>query len=489
MRFAILSDIHSNLQAWEAVFLDIRSYGIERIICLGDVVGYGPNPSEVLQRVHAAADHLVLGNHDAVICGKLDADLFNPAARRMIDWTRNAVGSNAAKFLGSFPLSIDAGVFRCAHSGFANPAAFDYVIEPADALRSWRTVRNQLLFIGHTHIPALFVLGQSGTPHMIEPQDFQLEPGKRYIVNTGSVGQPRDGDARASYCIYDAAQSAVFWRRVPFDLDAYRRALEGAGIPAETCAFLHHDPRLGRPPLRELLDFAPPTTADKQVRNVVEVQEISTLKRRVRTWRLVSAAFLCIAIATLSAAGAAAWCRATRSLILPDPDARPIESTAIPANETLLHIPGVPVPAGSAIPGWTVSLGNKRRQQAAVIEEAGGEHVLRLVSTSMDDDISISSPAIAVKPAMAFYPDALFRKSADFTGTVALAASLIRQGKGGQETSGQFYVKEPNQVRPDGWIRARQRFDIPAGGMVIQYYIRGRFTGTVEVKDISLTHH
>ena len=129
MRFAIVSDLHSNLQAWNAVLLDIRSQKLDRIICLGDVVGYGPDPAEVLRSVHANVNHLVLGNHDAVVCGKMDETLFNESARQIIDWTRGQLNREARRFLGSLPLSLDAGLFRCAHGDFSEPGAFNHATE------------------------------------------------------------------------------------------------------------------------------------------------------------------------------------------------------------------------------------------------------------------------------------------------------------------------------------------------------------------------
>ena len=197
MKCAIVSDIHANRQAWNAALLDIRSQGIDRICCLGDIVGYGPNPTETLESVYSNVDYLVLGNHDAVICGKMDPSLFNEKARRIIDWTRNQLGNDAVKFLKTLPLSVSSHFFRGTHGDFSVPSSFNYIIEPEDALDSWSTVPENLLFVGHTHQPGIFLLGQSGIPRMVEPQDFVLEEGKRFLVNVGSIGQPRDRQARS----------------------------------------------------------------------------------------------------------------------------------------------------------------------------------------------------------------------------------------------------------------------------------------------------
>ena len=145
MRYAIVSDLHANLPAWTAVLLDLRSLDADRIICLGDLVGYGPQPAEVLRSVYAEVNHVVLGNHDAVVCGKLDGSLFNETARQIILWTRDRLNAQALRFLRSLPLSLRGGGFRCAHGDLADPAAFRYVIDPADAAPSWSAVEDRLL--------------------------------------------------------------------------------------------------------------------------------------------------------------------------------------------------------------------------------------------------------------------------------------------------------------------------------------------------------
>ncbi|MBA4389292.1 MAG: hypothetical protein C0404_15075, partial [Verrucomicrobia bacterium] len=149
MRIALVSDIHSNLQAWNAVLMDIRSSRLDRIICLGDVVGYGPNPAEVLESVHANVNYLVMGNHDAVICNKIDSSQFQDSAVESLEWSRQRLGKNAVAFLETLPLCLESELFRCAHGDHSDPAAFNYVIEPEDAIPSWQAVSSNLLFVGH----------------------------------------------------------------------------------------------------------------------------------------------------------------------------------------------------------------------------------------------------------------------------------------------------------------------------------------------------
>jgi diadenosine tetraphosphatase ApaH/serine/threonine PP2A family protein phosphatase len=175
-------------------------------------------------------------------CGKLDLEHWNPQARDIIEWTRAQLPAEALARFEALSLSLTDGRFRCTHAEFSKPGCFYYISTPEHALRSWNAVPEQLLMVGHSHRPALYVLGASGRPHPVAPQPFVLEDGKRYLVNVGSVGCPRDGDVKASYCIYDTDDLSVEWRRVPFDLAAYRDALRAAGIPEEPSEFLQVDP-------------------------------------------------------------------------------------------------------------------------------------------------------------------------------------------------------------------------------------------------------
>jgi predicted phosphodiesterase len=242
MRYAIISDIHANLQAWEALQADLASLRVDCVISLGDLVGYGPNPVEVCEAAIPRVHYHLLGNHDAAACGKLDLESWNPRAREIIEWTSARLPGEVLTGFGKLSLSLSDGRFRCTHGEFSMPGCFFYIKTPEHALRSWNAVAEQLLFVGHTHRPALFVLGASGRPHPVAPQPFVLEDGKRYLVNVGSVGCPRDGDVKASYCVYDTTGQTVEWRRVPFDLAAYRAALRAADISDEPSAFLQIDP-------------------------------------------------------------------------------------------------------------------------------------------------------------------------------------------------------------------------------------------------------
>ena len=230
MRYAILSDIHANAAALRAVLADAQDMRAERVVCLGDVLGYGPEPVAALETVYARAHVCLAGNHDDAVCGRCSTEDFNDIAAKAVKRQRGMLTDSARAWLERLPYVCEMDGFACAHGDFSDPQAFNYILEPEEAMPSWEVRGEQLLFVGHTHRPGIFVIGGSGTPHRLEPADFVLEDGKRYIVNVGSVGYPRSGLCRSFYCIYDDRSRTVFFRSLPFDLEGYREKMGGEGF-------------------------------------------------------------------------------------------------------------------------------------------------------------------------------------------------------------------------------------------------------------------
>ncbi|MCF7675257.1 MAG: metallophosphoesterase family protein [Akkermansiaceae bacterium] len=232
MRYAIVSDIHANRFAWDAVVTDLTAFGVDSILCLGDVVGYGPEPARVLDSVREHCDHFVLGNHDAVVAGRLDSQLFSAAARRVIDWTCAQMKDNAADFFRSVPMAMNVGDLHCCHAEAAVPERFTYINSAPVAKESLLSADAPLILVGHTHVPRSFAMDPvTRTMFDLPAGDFTREAPFRYLVNCGSVGDPRDEDPRASYCIYDAQSHQMFFRRVPFDYQAYLEAAARVQLP------------------------------------------------------------------------------------------------------------------------------------------------------------------------------------------------------------------------------------------------------------------
>ena len=230
MRYAIISDVHANEAALRAVLTDAADAQAEKIICLGDVLGYGPEPVAALELIYRRAHVCLAGNHDDAVCGRFPVEDFTDFAVEAVQRHRAVLTREATDWLKHLPYICEFEGFACAHGDFSNPENFNYVLEPEDALPSWEARTEQLLFVGHSHQPGIFVLGASGTPHRIDAADFTLEDCKRYIVNPGSVGYPRSGDCRSSYCIYDDAERTVEFRTLPFDLDSYAAKMHGQGL-------------------------------------------------------------------------------------------------------------------------------------------------------------------------------------------------------------------------------------------------------------------
>ncbi|MBR4652917.1 MAG: metallophosphoesterase family protein [Kiritimatiellae bacterium] len=230
MRYAIISDIHANAAALRTVLVDAQDMKADRVVCLGDVLGYGPDPVQALETVYSRVHVCLAGNHDDAVCGRCSTEDFNEFAASAVVRQRKALTSEALAWLGRLPYVSAMDGFACAHGDFTDPEAFNYILDPEDALPSFEARAEQLMFVGHTHQPGIFVIGESGVPHRLEPADFVVEDGKRYIVNVGSVGYPRSGLCRSFYCIYDDVSRAVFFRSLPFDLEGYREKMGGKGL-------------------------------------------------------------------------------------------------------------------------------------------------------------------------------------------------------------------------------------------------------------------
>ena len=231
MRYAIVSDLHANLRAWNAVLADLCEQGADVVVCLGDVVGYGPNPAEVLNAVRSVTTNFVMGNHDAAAVGMMDYSIFNDHARQAIEWTMTALSDEEKQFLASVPLAIEAGEVLFVHAEVCEPGRFDYISDPSIAKENFEASKHFVTFVGHTHLPKIFERSARGKVRELPDDNTTLDPDKRYLVNVGSVGEPRNpDDLRARYVLYDSETRAVAFRRVEFDIAAYRNDLEATTL-------------------------------------------------------------------------------------------------------------------------------------------------------------------------------------------------------------------------------------------------------------------
>lgn len=227
MRYAIFSDVHGNLPALQAVLRAARS--TEQRLCCGDIVGYGAEPGACIQALRQAGALAVAGNHDWGALGRLAAGDFNPIAWETLTWTRARLASDERDFLRDLPLTVNGPYGMLVHGSPARPECFDYLNEAGDIAAAFAALEGAIGFVGHTHIPAVFE--ETGGQIRCRPAgDFTLCPGNRYLVNAGSVGQPRDGNPRAAFVLYDSASGRVEFRRVPYDIEAAQARIFESGL-------------------------------------------------------------------------------------------------------------------------------------------------------------------------------------------------------------------------------------------------------------------
>jgi diadenosine tetraphosphatase ApaH/serine/threonine PP2A family protein phosphatase len=229
--FAILGDIHSNLDALEVVLEDCRAQGVTDYLCTGDVVGYGARPHECLEAVRALGCPVVMGNHDYYVStGDADLSDFNPAAAAVIEWTNAQLSDEEIGFLHDLPFVTTKMGITLVHATMDNPEAFGYVFDHLQAEANFSHQMTPLCFHGHTHCPMIYEK-QMGAVYRIDAQDFKLPIGRKYFINVGSVGQPRDGDPRASYVLYSPKDRTIRFRRLDYDVAAAQAKIREAGLP------------------------------------------------------------------------------------------------------------------------------------------------------------------------------------------------------------------------------------------------------------------
>jgi diadenosine tetraphosphatase ApaH/serine/threonine PP2A family protein phosphatase len=230
VRYAILSDIHGNLEALDAVLADATSRA-DDVLCLGDVVGYGADPVACIERVAHRAHAVVAGNHEHGVAGLLHLDWFNDRARVAAEWTRGRLDGDHLAWLATRPLILEVDDASLVHASPVRPAEWDYLVSAEDGYEAFPAFATRVCFVGHSHRPGVWSIGSSGRAYAPGATAIDLESGRRYLINVGSVGQPRDGDPRAAYALWDVAERRVTIERVPYDVAMTRRKILAAGLP------------------------------------------------------------------------------------------------------------------------------------------------------------------------------------------------------------------------------------------------------------------
>lgn len=231
MRILVLSDIHANLTALDAVLASAGN--VDAVWCLGDLVGYGPDPNQCISRVRTLPNLVcVIGNHDAAALNQIDSDSFNPEARQAIHWTQDNLDETSLDFLRGLQEKVEIGPVTLTHGSPRHPV-WEYLLDTRTATINFNFFNTEYCFVGHTHLPVLY--NQFNNHHnarlSIPESDHVLQLSPRAILNPGSVGQPRDRDPRAAFAIYDDVRQTWDYRRVAYDIEAVQIRMSDAGLP------------------------------------------------------------------------------------------------------------------------------------------------------------------------------------------------------------------------------------------------------------------
>jgi predicted phosphodiesterase len=229
--YAIISDVHANLEALNAVLKEIEKERIDEILFLGDSVGYGPNPNECIESLRDSTEVILAGNHDWAAIGMTDITYFNPYARAAIEWTEDVLSDENKTFLRELPVAkkLRHGSILLVHSTPKEPEQWHYLSSMWDAYINFHFFTEKICFIGHSHVPAIIEAPPEGELRLY-PSHVEIKDGHRYIINVGSVGQPRDGNPDAAYVLFN--EDSIEIRRVSYDIVLTQKKMRKAGLPS-----------------------------------------------------------------------------------------------------------------------------------------------------------------------------------------------------------------------------------------------------------------
>ncbi len=229
MKYAIIADIHGNLEAFTVVLNDIREQRVDHVVCLGDVVGYNANPKECLKIVRDMNIPVVKGNHDDLCSTNNELEGFNPHAADAVHWTRNQLNEEEKQWLRDLKYTRMVANFTMVHATLDAPDRWQYVFDKLAAAASFPYQVSQICFFGHTHVPVAFMrdtVVRGGTY-----SKFKIDPSKKYFINVGAVGQPRDNNPKCAYVIYDMTAATIELRRLDYDIAAAQAKIRAVGLP------------------------------------------------------------------------------------------------------------------------------------------------------------------------------------------------------------------------------------------------------------------
>ncbi len=229
MRYGIFSDIHSNLEALDAVLGALKNEAIDRFICVGDLVGYGPDPRLCIQKIRQLGCKIVAGNHDWGVSGKIKTNTFSVCAAEAVNWTKNVISKEDRDFLSALNIEYVNSDLCAVHASYEDPYSFNYLYRASAAVETFKFMPVNVCFIGHTHVPAVFRLNAEKAV-MLKQQRVVIAPEMKYIFNAGSVGQPRDGVNLAAFCVFDTKKKLVEFRRIRYNIASVQEKIRKRGL-------------------------------------------------------------------------------------------------------------------------------------------------------------------------------------------------------------------------------------------------------------------
>jgi predicted phosphodiesterase len=229
MRYAVISDIHGNLEAFQSVLEAISKDKVDKYLFLGDVVGYGADPSTCIRLLKSLNPAVAIaGNHEWGVLNQMDISYFNDAARAAVVWNRDTLDTTDVQYIKSFELIHEGKDFAMVHGSLSSPEEFNYILNDYDAYHNMKAMKAPICFVGHSHVAGIYY---SGARVRFATDKISIEPNKKYVVNAGSVGQPRDSNPLAAYVIYDDKEATIEVRRVAYDIKKAQDKILQAGLP------------------------------------------------------------------------------------------------------------------------------------------------------------------------------------------------------------------------------------------------------------------
>jgi predicted phosphodiesterase len=231
MKYGFFSDVHSNLEALKVVAEDFRKEKLERLFFLGDAVGYGPDPNECVSLIDKLAEVKLMGNHDYAALGLIDTTQFNEYAQQAMEWTRETLTEQSLKIISGFSMEHEFDQWHLVHSTPKQPREWNYIFDLDDAEENFNFFSTRICIIGHSHFPAIIKKFDGRHCFLHEESQTEIQKDFRYIINIGSVGQPRDGSNQACYLVYDDQKQIARLKRLDYDFEKTQAKMKKRGLP------------------------------------------------------------------------------------------------------------------------------------------------------------------------------------------------------------------------------------------------------------------